>query len=116
MNTLLAFIKRIAVALVLFGAFAADGWWGGASFTARDYTVAALLAGFAWRFGYILLAMPAVSFYFGDSFTWWGYVFKPLASALSAAALCTLADEYSQKRARQQTEPTKQNPTSQKAA
>lgn len=132
MNTLLAFIKRIAVALVLFGAFAADGWWGGASFTARDYTVAALLAGFialnalppkgsarqgfAWRFGYILLAMPAVSFYFGDSFTWWGYVFKPLASALSAAALCTLADEYSQKRARQQIEPTKQNPTSQKAA
>ena len=46
MNTLLAFIKRIAVALVLFGAFAADGLWGGASFTARDYTVAALLAGF----------------------------------------------------------------------
>lgn len=132
MNTLLAFIKRIAVALALFGAFAADGLWGGASFTTCDYTVAALLAGFialnalppkgsaqqgfAWRFGYILLAMPAVLLYFGDPFTWWGYVFKPLASALSAATLCILADEYSLKRARQQTEPTKQNPTIQKAA
>lgn len=109
MNTLLAFIKQIAIALALFGAFAADGWWGGASFTARGYTVVALLVGFialnalppkgsaqqgfAWRFGYILLAMPAVSFYFGDPFTWWNYVCKPLVSALSAAALCTLADE-----------------------
>ena len=103
MNKLWNSIKWLAGTLALFGAFMLGDMLRGDPITLRHYIAAAGMAGFfginslplkwsarqrfAFNFGYVSLSMPAVSFYFGEPFTWIGYVFVPCSIALSMAAI-----------------------------
>lgn len=103
MNKLWNSIKWLAGTLALFGVVMLGDMLRGDPITLRHYIVAAGMAGFfginslplkwsarqrfAFNFGYVSLSMLAISFYFGEPFTWIGYVFVPCAIALSMAAI-----------------------------
>ena len=103
MNKLWNSIKWLAGTLALFGVVMLGDMLRGDPITLRHYIAAAGMAGlfgrnslplqwaarqrFAFNFGYVSLSMLAISFYFGEPFTWIGYVFVPCAIALSMAAI-----------------------------
>jgi len=103
MNKLWKITKWLLGTLILFGGVMLSYVLRGDPITPRSYVAAALMAGFfainslppkwtvqqrfAFNFCYLFFSMPAVSFYFGDPFTWIHYIFVPLGLALSMAVI-----------------------------
>ena len=103
MNKYWKTIKWLLGKLAMFGALLFCNVLRGDPITPRSYVVATCMTAFlainglplkwtikqqfTFNFFYTFLSMPAVFFYFGDPFTWIGYIFTPLVLALIMATL-----------------------------